>query len=425
MKHTYTIEVEIQEGKENFKEIEEKIRNQAFKGAKELSKQILKNHEDWWFQKHKGYRYKGEKTGNFKTSFGEFEIARKKVRYKGKYFYPIDSFAGLIKNKRQTTSFQEILKEEYVDRTFRKGTKNIEKQTSVKLSFVSGWRSFQAIAEKEKKEFCIPSRIKNIPVKKLIGDEKNSCPILCIEEDGTYCRTQPVKLKDQEVKLAVLYTGKKFVGKKHKRAILENKTVIASRKGESVASFTARVAHIATEVYGVNDKTCIILRGDGDSWILRIKYDYFESAYYFLDWWHVKKKMKIVFGEVATEDLIEYVYKRDPEGLLRHINNNYLNVGLEPKRFDIIEKFYNYIENNIEGLKLSNIDPDFKNLHPGMFKRGSGAIERNIDLVIGERCKIKRMRWSGSGLENMVFLRENKINQEINSPILNFFKKAS
>ena len=69
-------------------------------------------------------------------------------------------------------------------------------------------------------------------------------------------------------------------------------------------------------------------------------------------------------------------------------------------------------------MEFSGINPEFKKHYQGMFKRGSGVIERNVDLLVGERCKIKRMRWSRRGLGNMIFLREKRINKEISSPIL-------
>ena len=384
------LEIEVNEKGENFKNIENRIKTTAFQGAQKLAIEVLKKYEKNWLKEHKSARNKGYEIGRYKSIFGEFEISRLKVKHKYKTFYPIDDWIGVIPYKRQTPCFQNALEEEYTDRTYRKGTKNIERTTGVKLSTYSGWKSLQSIAEKKKKLDLFKSvRLKNLPLPRLQQGKKNPCPILRIEPDETYCRSQPLKLESQEIKIATLYTGKKFSGKKYKRAELINKTVVTSYVGESVESFIGRVAQVAIEVYGVNKDTKVIICGDGVGWISRLKYDYFDNATYFLDWWHVKKKMQLAFG-------------------------------CDPKLFDAAEAFYNYVQNNKEGLEFSNIDPEFKKKYPGMFKRGSGVIERNVDLVIGERCKLKRMRWSPKGLDNMRFLREYRINRQIKSPILKY-----
>ena len=412
------LKLEVNEKEENFKEIENRIKTTAFEGAKNLAIQVLENFETTWLRSHRSARHKGAEVGNFKSSFGEFDIPRIKVKHRGETFYPIDKFVNVIPYKRHTPSFQDVLEDEYTDRTFRKGTKTVEKRTGVKISPYAGWESFQQIAEKKKKtDTCIPVRLKNLPLPELNREEENPCPILRIEPDETYCRAQPICLENQEIKIATLYTGKKYTGRKHKRAKLLNKTVVTSFIGESVDSFVGRVAEVAISVYGANENTRVIICGDGVGWIPRLKHDYFTNATYFLDWWHVKKKMQIAFGKPAAEDMMEYIYARNPDGLLNHIGWEYLS-GSSEKVFEAAEAFYNYIEYNKEGLQFSGIDPNFKKQHPGMFKRGSGVIERNVDLVIGERCKLKRMRWSPKGLDNMRFLRENRINRQIDSPIL-------
>lgn len=413
------LEIDVKMEGNSFDQIEKDVKSKSFMAAQELIKQILCAYERAWLDEHLGARHKGVAPGRFVSSFGEFDLERTKVNYRGKYFYPIDQWMGLVKHRRQTPEFQNVLKEEFIDRTFRKGVKAIHETTDVKLSAYSGWEAFQDIAEKEKRQTNTPALLKNLPLKRLRPNEENRCPVLCIEQDGTYCRAQPITRKDHDVKLAILYTAKEIKGRKWKREKLLKKTVVSSRKGEGIDSFSARVAWIAREIYGANENTCVVLRGDGDPWILRLKYDYFTNAHYFLDWWHVKKKLCQTLGYPIGEKLMKFIYARNPDGLLQKLDADYLS-GSDPKLFDAVQALYTYIENNREGLLLSGIHSSFKRQHPGMFKRGSGAMERNIDLVIGERCKLKRMRWSEKGLDNMIFLREHKINRENRSPVLRY-----
>lgn len=413
MRLKYTVEIEVAENEENFQQIEKKIKNNFMGGAVELTKELLSRIEQKWLQEHRGYQRKDKKEAYFKTSYGEFSMERQKVKYREKYFYIIDKWMNLVPYNRSTRSFEEIEKDQLTECSFRKGNKEIEKITGVKSGIMSTWRRFQKMAVNEKVVDKMPVLLKDTPLKRLKPGKDNPCPILCIEPDGTYCKNRRKAEKSHEVKVAVLYTEKKYRGKKSKKAQLINKTLVSSKQGESVESFFGRVAWIAAEKYGVNENTLIIIRGDGDQWIKNLKYDYFPRAKYFLDWWHVKKNMRNTFGKEPTKIMMEYVYNRNPNGLLQHIRETHLNDihSLGEKTYEVFRSFYYYIENNREGLEFSGIDPEFKKQHPGMFKRGSGAIERNIDLVVGERCKLKRMSWSKQGLDNMIYLRSKKLNK--------------
>jgi hypothetical protein len=312
--------------------------------------------------------------------------------------------------------------------SYRKSTREVQIATDVKLSPMSTWRVIQDQGDRHRKEHPAtyqlpPPKIRSFTERPALENPEflnPRCPVLCIEADATYCKNQDKLGLRHEVKLATLYTGKKRLGKSRKRFVLERKTLLTQRPGESTDAFLGRIAWIARVVYGADEQSAIVVRGDGDPWIKRIQTDHFSKAKYFLDHWHVAKKMRETFGPDATKELMPWIYARKPEQLISEIDRVYLHpsVSLFPKQRQAILEFKQYITNNLDGLMPSNIPLEIKKRFPGMFLRCSGVIERNIDLVIGERCKLKRMSWSRSGLDNIVVLREHRINRANRSPLL-------
>lgn len=395
-----------------------------------MCKMVFPWFEGQWLATHKNFRHKGREEAVFKTTFGEVTFNRLRVIRHGENLFPLDEWAGIQGKDRCTTNLREQIVDESVTRSFRKSASSVKKVSSASISAMAAWRVVQSEGEKLKTDLSrampaqIPSpRLLRFTEKPALVDPKqinSKCPVLAVEIDATYCRNQVKLSQKHEVKLATLYTGKVATGKKKKRWTLVNKTVVTQRAGETLQGFFGRLAWIARTLYGADEQTILIVRGDGDPWIRRFKDDHFPKAIHFLDHWHVKKKMRIAFGEFALEFMMPFVYARDPQGLLEHIKTTYLDRpdGLFLKQLQEMRDFYQYIQNNADGLLPSGVPREIKEVHPGMFVRGSGVIERNIDLVIGERFKLKRMRWSRRGLDNLLVLREHQINKANDSPLL-------
>lgn len=427
----YTVKVRLgSTDSQSFDAVEQKVKQASMEGAREITGMIFQWFETQWLSSHKNFRHKGREDGSFKTTFGEVTFKRLRVTRQGKNLFPLDQWVGIESKDRCTPSLRAAVVQESVGRSFRKSAQSVNQTTSTQVPPMTAWRIVQSEGEKLKQTLTrampaqIPSpRILSFAERPVVDHPKcinPKCPILAIEIDATYCRTQLKMGQKHEVKLATLYTAKEAIGKKRKRWRLVNKTVITQRAGETLRGFFGRLAWISRSLYGADEQTILIVRGDGDPWIRRFKDDHFPKAIHFLDHWHVKKKMRIAFGDIATEFMMPYVYARDPRGLLDHIKTTYLDSprGLFPKQIEAIQEYYQYLQNNVDGLLPSGIPKEIKQQYPGMFVRGSGVIERNIDLVIGERFKLKRMRWSRRGLDNLLVLREHEINKANDSPLL-------
>lgn len=413
LKLSTVVEVDYPTDEGNFKQFEINVRNAVFRAGQELIRQACRLYEE---QKLQSPRYRINKKAMrwIDTTLGTMEIERYKVidnnprAGEPKIKCPVDRWMSLGPYQRETEFLRDQIIDQTVQRSFRKSSREVQNITACDLKPMRVWNITQREAKKEKKMNKPVYRLPYSPLPDPV--HKDQCPILCIEPDATYCHNKREKWKNHEVKQAILYTDKKKIGKK--RYLLLNKTVVISKRNESVEKFLSRVAQTAVSRYQCHEKTRVVIRGDGDPWILRLKYDHFSSATFYLDPYHVFRKLELALdSREAAESLKHYVYEQNPRGLLREIENLIRQLA-EEKDKEKLRVFYNYIEKNMEGLlpDKEEVTP-FKKKWPSLFRRGSGAIERNIALCINDRCKLPRMSWSEKGLDNLLFLREHYLNK--------------
>lgn len=407
------VEVAYPGNEGNFKQFEQNIGEAVRKAGQDLIRQAFTLYERQKLETG-GYTIKEKKSRWIDTTMGTMEIERYKLadhnpkKGEPKVKFLVDRWMGVGLYQRETELLREQICDQTVQRSYRQSAKEIRKWTSATIHHTKAWNITQREAKRQKKEKEEVYRLPYSPLPDPV--HKDQCPILCIEPDATYCHNKREKWKNHEVKQAILYTDKKKIGKK--RYLLLNKTVVISKRNESVEKFLSRVAQTAVSRYQCHEKTRVVIRGDGDPWILRLKYDHFSSATFYLDPYHVFKKLELALGSrEAAESLKHYVYEQNPRGLLGEIENLIRQLSEEKDR-EKLRTFYNYIEKNMEGLlpDKEEVIP-FKKRWPSLFRRGSGAIERNIALCINDRCKLPRMSWSEKGLDNILFLREKHLNK--------------
>lgn len=146
--------------------------------------------------------------------------------------------------------------------------------------------------------------------------------------------------------------------------------------------------------------------GDGDSWITSGIKDYFSSATYILDLYHLYKKFKECLPKRKEEqkvikDLL--LYNQVDKGLLKIdqlIRNSY-----DLKEKDNLVKLYTYISRNRQG-----ITNQFK-LKDQEIGR-AGAIESNVNKAIAARFKKRGMSWSIPGALALLKIKETILNNE-------------
>jgi hypothetical protein len=407
-------EVDVPEDLGSFQEVEEKVREAMFRSGAQILEQAFDLFEKLALEtKHYWMKDRREKT--YETRIGSIPRSRLRVwdHRQERYRYPLDEWLGVKSGERVTHGLKRAIVEASVERSYRKATSEINRWTAVSRKHGANWKLIQKVASEErKKEPKVPNwHLKPIPAFNLSLKE-DPCPILAIDPDGTYCRSQRKTHKDHDVKVAVLYPSKSAVDGKKKRWKLDEKQVLFSQSHESIKDFFNRVTHRALSHYGAHAETKVIIHGDGDLWIKGLKDNFWDQALIRLDPWHLKKKIRIATGGLDIPSEWESAIYGRPDLLIRQVQMwKVAHTAPKSPEREKVEELISYIQNNREGLLPSGVSAEIKQKYPRMFKRGSGTIESNIGHTFNVRFKQARMNWSGQGLDNLSYLREKHLNR--------------
>lgn len=418
MKLSYMTQVDLPDSLDDFQAAELKIREAMFLSGQKLLVMLFEAYEqialarrDFWVKDRQ------EKT--FQTLVGEVRYRRVRLLNckTQKTFYPLDQWLDLIPKQKTSLGLEKAIVTAAVQRSYRQGNAEIEQWTGVARTTMSNWNLVQSVSKREqqKEEFSKPVfDWHRKPLPHIPFEIQNPCPILGMDPDGTYCKNQDGEAKDHDIKIAVLYTGKKAQDKKGKRLALQEKQVLMSRTTESIQDFFNRVTQTAMTCYGANPKTKVVIHGDGDQWIKGLKYDYWDKALIRLDPWHLKKKIYQATNVDNIPPEWEQNIYGNPDGLMLQLQTYKVQkTAPRSKEREKMKELINYIKNNRDGLLPSGISKETKEKYKGMFKRGSGTIESNVGHAFGARFKLPRMSWSAKGLDNLVYLREKYLNRDM------------
>ena len=147
----------------------------------------------------------------------------------------------------------------------------------------------------------------------------------------------------------------------------------------------------------------LLFIGDGAKWINEIAgADYWKSVYQ-LDWWHYQRKLREALrgeGKLVGE-LLRLLRKGKGEEHRRLLRLKRMMIWEEAGKLD---ELIDYLEENWEGLYGSwSLRGEVKAQE--VLVVGSGAVEKNIELMIGRRFKKRGMSWSREGANNLLKLR--------------------
>ena len=232
------------------------------------------------------------------------------------------------------------------------------------------------------------------------------------EVDGTFLAAQREEQGHFEVRLGVMFSGRELESQtaKHKRyRLVERVRYGGVEEGEE---FGEKLFLRGEKYLGLSRAKHILLVGDGASWIEPLAGGDHYKATYQLDWWHLERKIWEAFGDKpeAAERLVESLRQRRPEEILRGVM---LRLTLGEGVRERLEGLKTYLENNWRGLYGA---------HSLMLKLsaegrkglvvGSGAIEKQSDVVIKRRMKGQGMRWTRKGANHLLKLRLRRLEGE-------------
>jgi len=344
----------------------------------------------------------GKREKYFLTRFGDILYSR--TRYKdrcGKSHYLLDEALSINKNQRISLCRARI-------ECFLSALSSYREVVEGIRLLIGGPRCHEAIRQSVIKEgkLIIENQEKKLrQIENLNYPDKEAPDTAYMEADATYISLQhrgKKKKEKMEVKAGVGYIGKEARYKIGKSKRLKEKfTFIGIGKG-----FMRNLSLLAEERLSLSKVKRVIFGGDGDSWIISGIKDYFSSATYILDLYHLYKKFKECLPKRKEEQkVIKDLLLSDQidKALLK--TDQMIRSPYDQKDKDNLVKLYTYISRNRLG-----ITNQFK-LKDKEIER-AGAIESNINKVIATRFKKRGMSWSKLGALALLKIKETIINGE-------------
>lgn len=223
--------------------------------------------------------------------------------------------------------------------------------------------------------------------------------ILYAESDGVWIHLQREKKPKAEVKVAVIYDGKKRIGKG--RYKLKNK-VVMTQFGGSTRQWQEKIRELADAHYDLQKVKLLVTGGDGSSWVKQ-SFDLFNLPQtHLLDRFHLMHALRQAFGrEIFIQETSKLLFSKGFEP----VSNKLLQCIAKAKgnRREYMIRVYKYLSNNQDALQ--DLDQrGFNNLTFGNL----GAIEGNVNKLVAHRMDGRGCSWRTSGAKAMLAILRHK-----------------
>lgn len=308
---------------------------------------------------------------------------------------PVDELLGMKRYGRMSGRVQEMGAYLASSRTYRQAADQLSWLLKTPISHSSiqrmAWTIGNRIADGEEAQ---RKRIFENGEQQEPGSIK--APILYGESDGVWVHLQREKRRSAEVRVAILSTGRKQIGRNRFR--LENKHCITAI-GLNSEKWQERVLLEAHHCYNLDETKLLICGGDGNQWVRRT-FDRMQVPQEFvLDRFHLQRAAKQAFGDwEAAKDYVSRLRQQGFESVQPDLRK--LIQQSSGKRKEKLKDFYRYVHHGQDGL----LDLEYRGYSLPAYL---GAIEGNVDKLVVHRMKGRGCSWRLPGVRAMLALCRN------------------
>ena len=385
------------ERKIRIEELEETIQGIAIETGQEAFGMGIKEYDDRIAEKvPKGWQNVGTEERWLVSSLGAMRYKRRIYQdEKRRRRKPVDELLGIQKYGRMSGRVQEMGASLACMGTYRLAANQLSYliKTPVSHSAVQrmAWNTGNRIADGEEAE-----RKKVFDHGEAIEGGRIKASVLYGESDGVWVHLQREKRRSAEVRVAIMSTGRKPIGKDRYR--FENKRCITAigLNSEMWQEQIVRETHL---YYDLSETKMLISGGDGNQWV-RHSFDRMEIPQEFvLDRFHLRRAARRAFHYQAEATQIVSQLRHEgfssvSKELRQRIDQS------EGKERQKLEEFYSYIHNNQDGL----LDLEQRGVDLPTYL---GGIEGNVDKLVVHRMKGRGCSWRLRGLRAMLALCRN------------------
>ena len=223
--------------------------------------------------------------------------------------------------------------------------------------------------------------------------------------DGTYIRAQREGQPSFEVRIGVAYSGRTLQSTtaKHKRYRLRERQLYGGV--DSARDFSERFYLHCEATLALSRAENLLVIGDGADWIESLAGHERYKATYQLDHWHILDHARRTFPDrpQLVADIARALHDGDADRILRLVTLARLTSEASSER---IQQYESYLRANLHGIHGARrlraaLSPQARSAAV----EGSGAVEKQGDLLVARRFEHAGMRWTKAGANRLLKLR--------------------
>lgn len=398
MPHTIEVVVRLTISEEDFdvNRLEERVRAARDEAGRELLVRALEVLEEEALAAHPGAVRQRQVERRLDTALGHVVFRRWRVKCEDRTTCLLDRLLGLGRNSRVSPAVKKRASELASRMTYREASTVLseELRTPVSAQSVHDW--VQPIGEAIEERELLPPSVPASPSAPMPARE-----VVVVEWDDTMVRSQEAGERQFAMKLGIGYSQKQRQGAK--RWKLADKVAYGGVEEPEV--FAGRFYLRMEDRLQVERAKHVVVKGDGAEWICQGAAQVFPGHVFQLDRWHLLDRITQFAGQQPRlwKRLQRFVYEGRVDALARSLRHL---VGADARSEEARQELLSYVTRHAQAITaVDRLRPQVSPEARHLLTHGTGAMEKNIETVIGRRFKRWGMRWTRRGAHHLLKLR--------------------
>jgi hypothetical protein len=223
--------------------------------------------------------------------------------------------------------------------------------------------------------------------------------------DGTYIRAQREGQPSFEVRIGVAYSGRELVSEtaRHRRYRLQERHLYGGV--DSARDFAERFYLRCEATLALSRARNLLVVGDGADWIETLAGHERYKAIYQLDHWHILDHARRTFSDrpQLVAEIAQSLRDGDSGRILQLVTLARLQAQTNVERIQQYESYLRANRHGIDGAR--RLRPLLSEAVRSAAVDGSGAVEKQGDLLVARRFEHAGMRWTKAGANRLLKLR--------------------
>lgn len=370
--------------------LEERVRAARDEAGRELMLRALEALDERALENHPGLTRQRRVERRLDTTLGHMVFRRWRVKGGGETLCLLDRLLGLRRYSRASPAVRKRGSELASRMTYREAAAVLSEEigTPIRAQSVHGW--VQEFGHRAEARELSPS-----------SAPEGRRELVIVEWDETVVRSQERGERQFGMKLGIGYSHKQQVGPK--RWALTDKVVYGGVEEAEV--FAERFYDRMGSSFQLSRVAHLVVKGDGAEWICQGADQVFPGHVFQLDRWHLLDRIEKFTGHLPRvwKRLRNWVYEGRVESLARSLR---LIVGADTRSEEARQELLHYVSRHAQAITaVDRLRPQVTPAARPLLTHGTGAMEKNIEVVIARRFKRWGMRWTRNGAQALLKLR--------------------